>query len=124
MEDIAKEVAVLQTKLQNSETTKDLMKEIAVLQAKVQGNDLMKEIAVLQAKIQAKDATHDILALQAKMKIMEEKLTTTEQVIQLKTEDIENLKAKLEAAEKGADQIRTTQIKALQNKVKHLKLYI
>ena len=54
---------------------------------------------------------------------MEEKLTTTEQVIQLKTEDIENLKAKLEAAEK-ADHLKTTQIEALQNKVKHLKLYI
>ena len=55
------------------------------------------------------------------MKTMEEKLTTTEQVIQLKTEDIENLKAKLEAAEK-ADHLKTTQIEALQNKVKHLKI--
>ena len=114
METVVKDVAVLQTKLQNNDATKDLMKEMAALQAKVQTieatNDLIKEIASLQAKVQAKEASDDIRALQAEMKTMKEgdqKLRT----------EMEDLKKKLEANEK-TDRLKTTQIEALQTKVK------
>ena len=86
MEDIAKEVGVLQNKLRNSEAT----------------SDLIKEIAALQAKVQAKEATNDIRALQTK---------------------IEAIEGKLEAADR-VNRIQTTQIEALQNKVKCTQLYV
>ena len=99
MEDIATEVAVLQTKLQS-------MKAVATLHAKLQSieatSDLMKEIATLQPKMQAKEATNDIQALKTK---------------------IEAIEGKLEAAAR-ADRIKTTQIEALQNKVKCPQLYV
>ena len=79
MEDIAKEVAVLKVKFQNSEVTKDLM----------------KEIAVLQTKMQAKDATNDIRALQTKIEVMEDKLEANEKALQLKTTEIEALQNKV-----------------------------
>ena len=115
METIVKDVAVLQTKLQNNDATKDLMKEMAALQAKVQTieatNDLIKEIASLQAKVQAKEAIDDFRALQAEMKTMKETYEKSDQ--KLRTE-MEDLKKKLEAN----DRLKTTQIQALQTKVK------
>ena len=99
MQDIIKEVAVLQTKLQS-------MKAVATLHAKMQTieatSDLMKEIAALQPKMKAKEATNDIQALKTK---------------------IEAIEGKLEAAER-ADRIKTTQIEALQNNVKCTQLYV
>ena len=84
----------------------DIEKEVAVLKNKLQNSeatkDLIKEIAALQAKVQAKEATNDIRALQTK---------------------IEAIEGKLEAADR-ANRIKTTQIEALQNKVKCTQLYV
>ena len=80
MQDIATEVAVLQTKLQS-------IKAVATSHARMQTieatSDLMKEIAALQPKMQAKEATNDNRALQTKIEAIEGKLEAAEREIEV-----------------------------------------